>query len=114
MDTLDSQWLYIAGLVIALMAAGSFLASIVGGAVRYVLFVGLAAAIYRMQAEKDGYGFIFDDGVIQQLAIIGGASMLLTWGLIMGFFRKSRFRSALLPVIGFGMTFAIASVFTAS
>lgn len=105
------QWAIIAVIVVAGLMVVSLLQTILGTLIRYVLFVGMAAAIMKWHNPSlEGFEFLTDLDVLQDLAFIGGLGFAATLIVMTAFFRKSRVRVVLYPLIGFGMTFAAWSV----
>lgn len=101
------QWIVVAAIVIIGLMLVSLLKTIIGNLIRYLLFVGMAVAMFKWaNPEVEGFEFVRDIEVLQDLAVIGGIGFLATVAIMTLFFRKSRFAILLYPVIGFAATFA--------
>lgn len=102
------------GLVLA-VAAGLFFATaliktLVGWAVRYVIFAVLAALVYRAQLGEEPD--FMDVEVVTTIATIGALSFAASMGIMALLFRNSRFKTLLFPIVGFATTFAAAAMVT--
>ncbi|WOI52089.1 hypothetical protein [Parvularcula sp. LCG005] len=103
------QWIVIAGLVTALVVVASFLKTIAGGALRYLLFFVFAALVMQRMTGQNDFDFMSVD-MTAQLAAIAGVAFVITVVLMTVLFRNSRMKFLLFPTLGFGTTFAVTSV----
>ena len=102
------DWVLITVLIVALFFAVTLIKTVMGWAVRYVIFVAMAGLIYRAQTENE---FTFaDPEILTSIATIGALALVATLGVMALFFRNSRFKTVLFPLIGFGTTFAAAAM----
>lgn len=101
------QWIWIAIVAVGGMVLTAVMQTLLGSLIRYLLFVGLAAAIMKWQNPAlEGYSFLKDLETLQDLAVIGGLGFVTTLITMTIFFRRSRLRPLLYPLVGFGATFA--------
>lgn len=110
------QWLtenWILAGIIAFLAllAGSLLKTVFGNILRYILFIGMAAVVYKIQTEAADYSFITAE-LLAQFAAIAVMAYVPTFLIVFLFFRRSRIGGILFPIIGFGLIFAVSSAFT--
>lgn len=107
------QWAILAVVVIAGLMVVSLMQTLISQAARYVLFVGMGAAIWKWEhPDTEGFVFLQDMQIFQNLAIVGALGFIATFIVMTALFRKSRFRILLYPVLGFFLTFAASSVWT--
>ena len=102
------DWVLIAGLIVALFFAATLIKTVMGWAVRYVIFVAMAGLIYR--AQIGGELDFADTQALTAIATIGALALVATLGIMALLFRNSRFKTILFPLIGFGTTFAAAAM----
>jgi hypothetical protein len=105
-------WLIIIVMVAAAFFAASILRTLLGGAIRYAIFVALAAFVWKKQEAQDDFGFVLEPEIAASLATIAAISFGATIAIVYVLFRNSRFKLILLPLVGFAVTFLTASVFT--
>ena len=104
-------WFVLIAIVVALLFAASAVRTVMGTLVRYILFVVFAALIYQQQIGEQDFGWLNLE-IGQQLVAIAAVSLLATAAVIYGFFRRSRLKPVLWPVLGLILTFGITAVWT--
>ena len=109
-DWLSQNWLVAAALAVGVIVVGMVLKTFIGAIVRYLMFIGFAAIVYKMQTEAPDYSFVTLE-FLPQLAAIAAMAFVPTLVIHLLFLRRSRLGVLLFPVIGFGMVFAISSAF---
>lgn len=104
-------WLIMIVAVVGLMFAASLIKTVLGTAVRYLMFVAFAAIIYQQQIGATDFAWL-DIEIGQQLAIIAGITLLATSVVVLGVFHRSRLKIILWPLVGLAMTFGVTALWT--
>ena len=90
-------------IVVGLFVAVLILKSVVSLAVRYALFVAVALAVFVDRYGPDVAAWL-DGGRAAQIGMIAAAAMVGTKLTAWLFFRQSRWRFLLTPVVGVALT----------
>ena len=93
------------------LALASAVRHLMGLALRYFVFVFMAAVIYRIQHEEKDFDFI-NFTMAQELAIVGAISFVLTLGIMGLVFRKTPLKFLVLPATAFAVTFGVTALRT--